>query len=452
MKKNAKCTSLLLFIVFFVLFAGNFCLDLQNPIPMHYAGDGSAFSPPTKMLTTASELEVILGQSDSGSYLRGGRSVLNVGLKNTLQLGYGLWPPGMFLAYALLFTINDNIPPALFWFCVSGLLWALVFTLFVKVCGTYGRCYSVIAFGLGTGCLLFPTFRQTTLWDMIMLSEAIAIPLMFAGIFSYALLLRRKSRAMTYIIPGLMFMLAIMFRANTLPPILFVLCALGIWSWLAYKTKKISKAFYKRCVTGVATCSLVILSVLFPYMWWNHGLTQADYMWSQVWRSDVMLQELGADWLVDAGVNAAFHLEPEKAKTLYEADSQLRKKSGNTEGIKYETYKKEALITFINHPLQLVLFKSPVFFKLFFKYPDTIVLSALFVLALALCFTQNKILFSGIVAIGVAMGMGIVGPSFLWHFEYRYLLPLVLEIMFFVVFEFTMFLGCLVQRISLKTH
>ncbi len=396
--------------------------------------------------STAKDFLDFFGQGDPGSYTRGGLLLAGQewgGAYNTIDLslvkrlklmnliGFGIWPPGMYVLNALPLMVNIDAPLGLYQVVIAATLWAIAFALIASLLRLRLRLFLSVT--LPALLMFFPLFHYFIRFG-VMYSETYCTALMVIGFTLLTTYSYKKSSKSLMMIAGLCFAASSFMRSQMLPVAVGVTIILGVLFLIKICTKK-SKTSEVSNTLSVATL-LFLVSFYTPvagYMIFNRGaLFHAEYVWTLPFEA---LDPLGSGgFLVSGGMRAA--CEANVARCKY-----LQKKSQLEGGLPHP--KTEVLKSFIWHPLNFSLYKLPIAWRfwnedsgtkqaIIYRW-DNILILTIFILSILYMNIRRYWLFLGFTISTISL---LFGPPFLLHFEVRYFFITKAYILFLPFFIF----------------
>lgn len=388
--------------------------------------------------STAKEYMSFWGGGDPGSYVRGGL-LLAVGesrdsngvvtnianssvigrLKVMNQIGYGMWPPGMFFLNAIPLSVSTEIPLGLYQVIISSALWAVAFALIASILALRMRLWLAVTPPLFIA--IFPLFHEYLIRYGVMYSETYGAALMVIGLTLLIMAYYRKSSNTLMLATGVIFALASFIRSQMLPVSIGVSFIL-IFSYFLQNKKLNSGNFHASNSLKLVTIITFLIGFYLPigsYMIYNKGaLFHADYMWEYPFRIPAYPNAGVANFVALGGIRAACEADLEKCEKFHEK----MKIDGNLHGAKAEVLK-----AFIYHPIRFSMYKLPIAWKYWmedvessghdnYRY-DNVFIFFLFLVCLSYMAMRKLWFVLWITLSTVAL---FFGPPFLLHFEARY--------------------------------
>jgi hypothetical protein len=393
---------------------------------------------PTLWLTarsTPTEYIKFFGSSDPGSYVKGGMllagkdgpglsestsRLANLATLDRLKLmnkiGFGMWPPGMFILNSFPVNLSDDVPLGLFHVFVSTALWAIAFAIITSLLAIHLRTWFAITipfFIVALGLFHNYFFRYGAMY-----SETYGTSLMVIGFTFIFLALYRKPNCLLLFTAGLVFAIAAFVRSQVLPVavgLTFVLVSnhlLQVWRL------KNHKLIFNNSLKPFAILSFLIGFYLpiGTYMITNDGaLFHADYMWEYPFKVASYPNAGAANFTALGGVRAACEVDLKRCEEI-----RIKIKDGE---ISASEAKEEVIRAFIHHPISFSTYKLPIAWQFWMNDSDNNFFSQgifIFILSVGslLCiFLLRLWLLAGISIVTFAL---LFAPPFLIHFESRY--------------------------------
>lgn len=388
--------------------------------------------------STAKEYISFWGGADSGSYVRGGlllavgesrdssgvvTNITNpsvIGRLNVMnEIGYGMWPPGMFFLNAIPLSISTEIPLGLYQVIVVTVLWAAAFALVASILALRIRLWLAIISPLFI--TVFPLFHDYLIRYGVMYSETYGAALMSIGFTFLVIAFYRKPSNTLMFASGVIFALASFIRSQMLPVSMGVSIIL-ILSYLMQKRGLNSGNAHVSNPLKLVTIITFLIGFYLPigsYMIFNKGaLFHADYMWEYPFKIPEFPNAGVANFVALGGIRAACDADLEKCKKLHEKI----KDDGSLPSAKAEVLK-----TFIYHPIRFGMYKLPIAWKYWmedielsghddYRYYNVFILF-LFLACLSYMVIRKLWFIFWITISTLAL---FFGPPFLLHFEARY--------------------------------
>lgn len=409
----------------------------------------TSLCPQVTFFSTPNDITHCFGGADIASYVRGAFALEEHGLNAFSSLGFGTWPPGFSLLELILIRLNV-VPLPLALFLVASSLWAFVFFRLYALLKQSVGLRAVYAAGLPMLLLLVPFVSDFYLWNGILMSEPISTALFAIATLDLWRLVASKlqitlSRA---IFIGVLFALAAYIKAqfdlivDALVVVSFVVIAINYYlkkhsnKHDCQELKKLSKSIFVIFLSYQA-CVLPYKSFMAVH---GHGANMASvtYIFESVWQDENRLIQNGAGFFVSGGGNSMCVISPLKCREFKE-----RRAMGET--ISINEYRNSAFKVALTQPLDLLSFKLPYFWKSWkvnnyedpFKQTWLILfnyaLFALIFLASVCRIIKNRTQGLAELALFSALFVGSTAFSFIVHFEPRYLLPVKLFGVFWVM-------------------
>ncbi len=389
----------------------------------------------------------LLGASDAASYLRGGlvvagkSNLIDLDISGSLlsrlqklnEIGYGLWPPGMFLFNGALISINSKFEIGFLQLLSASMVWALA--LATITCLLSKRIHMIYSFMIILAMHAYPLFNTYMYQYGVQFSETYSSAFMvigFAGL--YHMVYTKKLNAI-YILFGLSLSLAALFRAQLYLVLIGISFILLMYAFLNSKNALIRRDNLFLFLIGAYVPIIV-------YIVFNHGaLFRADYnFWNPFLKEPSSL-------LVGGGILTACQVDLNSCQTIRELIF-----NGTING---SIAKIAVLKAFLMHPFDFINLKFPFLAsywleadsgKYYYQNPGKFYYQNsskffyqnifIFVIALStlfyLIFNREWVHLFFVLAI---FGL-FLGPPFLLHFEARYLYQLKIYIVFLPIWIF----------------
>jgi hypothetical protein len=426
------------------------------------------------VLATNQEIQSVFGVRDIATYARGGEHLVENNFSFKDKFYIDRWAPGMFWLHAVFLSGGDTVPIVLMMMLVSILLWSLVLA---KLCSLLSNRLNMgigLAFFFPLSILLVPHFLIITLSYAVLGSGSYSIVSFILGFLYFLESYFVKKSKKLLIISGLFFAIAAYFSARfdlfmrVYGCLLFV-AFLGryFYSYIKMRFGKNHKETIKNEYSIFLKRSLLVFAVFFVMTlpWriyhssnWVKGKGAYTYLWmddEQLGGSDSFLVRGGinaaackikpdlcsdfrADDLMQNGWKpawrksyvAACQFSPDLCLEIPEIDlMSINLKQEWLAILMEETFK-----TIIYNPLEWSYYKFPFLVKFWFQEGGDIASIALILInSILLCFMLAVVIIAIInrtiidmlcCLVILIMLTGTIIPSFVFHFETRYLYPI----------------------------
>ena len=384
-----------------------------------------------KVNTPILESLKLLGASDAGAYLRGGLIVagksdligLNISgnlssrLHTMNKIGYGLWPPGMFLLNGALISIDSKLEIGFLQLLSASMLWALA--LATIICLLSKKIKFIYSIMIIMTIHLFPMINNYMYQYGVQFTETYSSAFMVIGFSGLYHMFYKNKLNFVYILFGLSLALGALFRAQLYLVLIGISFILLTYVYLNSKNILIQRGNLFLFLIG-AYVPIII------YIIFNHGaLFRADY---NFWNP--FLEE-PSSLLVDGGVLTACQVDLNSCHTVRQLVL-----NGSISG----SIAKIALLkSFFMHPIDFISLKFPILISYWLEAESAkyyyqnlfIFVIALITLFYLICKSMWMHLFFILAVFGL-----FLGPPFLLHFEARYLYQLKIYIVFLPIWIF----------------
>jgi hypothetical protein len=422
--------------------------------------DGRATKFQGSVRATASTDTAIrqLGGTDARNYIEVGRLLAqDHGVDDAHRWVLNLWPPGMHIFYAALFTVfGPDMEVGLVTVFAMSALWALLLTAFVDLL-TQSLHWAIVA-GVIAVVLLSDVVRHWVLGWGLFYSEGLFLVFVLGALYAAARAARARSRrASLGWSAGVGMLLGASAYVRTTSELLgrLMVGLLIVWAAIALVRQLVRSRRSRRDETSrrpswnqqllaLLICVLAFQAVTIPwrviaahsirYYPNNYSWTTAtNAYWHQQWIPDRVYRDRNQLWLLDGGANTACHLDRSLCQHI--ADYELKRPNpysgvGRYTEARFHTL---AISTLKAHPIAWAEDRAsfmPTFW--FAKVPDggtEIVQSTLALGALiaALVLTVRRIRRSGpdlVSLIVPGLFIAITSPLIIIQYEARYLYPL----------------------------
>jgi hypothetical protein len=431
-----------LLILFLALPEGRSTLlgpELPNPLCAAISTEKSAIKncDPVLRITarsTANDYLQVLGGSDPASYARGG--LLLAGkewggpsytidlsmferLKQMCLIGFGMWPPGMFVLNAVPIMVSVDAPLGLYQIVTSSALWSVALALIASLLMLHIRLWLAVI--LPTLLLFFPLLHDYFIRYGVMYSETYCAAFMVIGFSLLAVYYSRKTSNGLMFVAGICFAIASFFRGQMLPVAVGVSVVL-LWIYLKrmwhLKPKNRKEIIIQPLTLGTLLFFIGFYSPIGMYMKFNRGaLFHASYVWELPFSTSAFPDAGVANFLALGGMRAACEADMTRCEALRKVIKP---------GATLPKAKVEVLKSFIYHPLNFSRYKLPIAWKfwndgsgpgpIIYKW-DNIFMFVLLISCLGFMVMRKLWLFLGLTIATMAL---LFGPPFLLHFEVRY--------------------------------
>jgi hypothetical protein len=412
-------------------------------IPYNSGADPCYPGPLTLHLnSTADDIVQEWGGADYASYIKGGRSILESGSYVTLMdKGFRFWTPGPYYVYAVIFMFGGDPPIPLVLLFVCAAVWAAFLCLFVEVCVLLEKSSRTPAIIVALALTAIPIVSRIMMWDLLLLSENIAIPLLFVAEAWICYSLLRPFSYGNAIIAAAIFALATMFRANNWPiaitttlGLIATMLVLALFKLLSWER---AKGIMKFSAITLFACGLFLL----PYRLWMGQLTGANYIWPTSWAltwdkdADKIDVTQNAHWntgpyVIDK-MNFYADVDPEQAHTF-------AKRLERGEEVTINEYVAAAFVSIVKHPLKFFKYRLSILYEFLFRFKSDLFVLAAFAVALISCALRFRLQAVTALAMLLCFSVGVAGPSMIYHFEYRYVVTILVAFYLFIGFEIAM--------------
>lgn len=371
--------------------------------------------------------------NDPGSYVRGGLllaghkwdgtvEVQNKTFKEKFRLmnlvGFGMWPPGMFLMNYIPLKFNVNVKIGLYQLIIANTIWACTFALVSLLLFRNRRLYALFPPIL----LFFPLFNQYLLRQGVMYSETygIALLIMAFSLITAFFSLKKKKTAMFF--AGICFAIGSFFRSQVFPIAMGTIAILFVF----YIIKKVknnstteSQEIKQKILVPILILSMSFAIPLITYIKFNHGaLFRVPVAWQLPFTVPEYPHAGSRNFLAQGGMRAACIVDLDKCNEI------ANRIKTNTE---FTKTRNDVLKAFVFHPIKFSSYKLPYAWNFWMegssiehgmhiKWDNSVIL-AMFVLCL-LYMAINKLWLLFFISIST-FGL-VLGPPFLIHFESRY--------------------------------
>lgn len=424
------------FVIYIIYF---FSIILNSLIRNGVILGDKELCPQITFFSTPSDIINCFGGADIASYIRGAFALEKHGLDAFGILGFGTWPPGFSLLELTLIRLNfAPLPVSLF--LVASSLWAFVFFRLYGLLKQSLGLRTLYAAGLPMFLLFVPFFYDFYLRDGILMSESVSTAIFALASVDLWRLLASKLQ-ITFrraILTGVLFAIASYIKAqfdliiHSIAFVSFIVFVIHYCFRRKFDDQELQEM--KNISKKLFIIFLSYQACVIPYKVYmaenNHGANMASvtYMFESVWQEEGRLIQNGAGYFVAGGGNSMCIVSPLKCKEFEE-----RRANGQTISI-YE-YRNSAFKVVLTQPFDLLKFKLPYFWKSwevdnYRKLFDQTWLKFFnYMLFISILLTgigrivQNRS--QGLVELFLfsALFVGATTFSFIVHFESRYLLP-----------------------------
>lgn len=306
--------------------------------------DGSATKFQNTVPATANANTAIrkLGQTDARNYIEVGRMLAeDHKVDETHYWVLNLWPPGMHLFYATLFTVfGPNMPVGVVMVLAMATLWALLLAAFVDLFRRRSLHWAVI--GVTVAAVLLSNVTIGYLFGYgLFYAEGLFTWWLFAALYCTARAAIARSNATRLgwtVAVGATLGLSSYARATTELLGRFMIGLVVLWVGIlavrllvrAVRTRRGLESRpvggWNRQLIALILCLVVFEAVTFPWrVIASHTTRPGSYSWTQVepllwphqWAPDRWYRDLGLQWMLAGGPNTACHLEPQQCEVIY---------------------------------------------------------------------------------------------------------------------------------------
>lgn len=398
------------------------------------------------LFSTPQEIVDCFGLADIGSYVRGALAFESHGFALFSKFGFGTWPPGFSILEFLLIKFSP-LPLPLSLFLLTSLVWAGVLNLLRILFFTLSRAGNYLSVVLPIFLLMAPFVNDFYLSTGILMSEPLSMGLFLLGALevlkNISNPIAQKSLYKNFIVPSIFFALSIYMRAQF---DLVIYCLL-IFTTLIYiffllKRGGVEGQKYFLQIKNILIVLIISQLLTVPYKYFmasnGHGFAMANvsYIFGMTWRTEAENQKNGAKFFSDGGGSSMCLLNPTKCNAF-----DIRRKN-NSRIDDYE-YRDAAIRSVILNPIQFFKIKFPYFWeswksssyawdsKSYLSSLFNILLSFLIFVVIVINLRQKKYVEVGYFLI---FSVGIMAFCWLVHFEARYLLPIKMVGLIWILF------------------
>lgn len=395
--------------------------------------------------STAMEYIRFFGPGDPASYASGGLALAGkewgstyhtapLSLIKRLQLmnliGYGMWPPGMYLLNSLPLMMNSDFPLGFYQVLMASLLWAVAFALIVSFLILRMRLWMV--FIVPVFLMSFPLFHNYLMRYGALYSETYGAALMTIGFSLLTFFYYRKPYKRLMFLGGICFAIACFMRSQMFPVAVGVSILLGVFSFIGNKDNHINKLKEATIIFLLAFYIPIGGYIAFN----NGGLFHVEFAWEVPFTIPDFPNAGAGNFLVQGGMRAACIVDGVKCKQIQQ---QIKK------GTILPHANLEVLKSFLFHPINFSEYKLPIAWRYWMGNPgsqeyrlDSVIFLFILFFSLAFMVFRKHWLFLGFTLVTIAF---VFGPPFLLHFEVRY---------FYILNVFLLFLPLWLLFISSK--